>query len=128
LSVPAKLRQSSDASLDAAYLSLGLNNCIFLYPRVEWRKIQDRFDNFAFAHEDANYFMRRLMFNTHEVSPDTQGRFQIPEELVSQVGIAREVRLLGMNRRIEIWSMEELQKYFDGYGKTYDEVARELLM
>jgi MraZ protein len=107
---------------------LGLNGCLFLVPRAEWRRIQSKFDQFNFAHGDANYFMRVLMLNTHEISPDTQGRFQIPTELAGKVGIDHDVRLLGMNRRIEIWSANKLDEYIAGYGKSYEEVAAQLLL
>jgi MraZ protein len=69
-----------------------------------------------------------LMANAGEVAPDGQNRILIPPELSSQVGISREVRILGMIRRIEIWSVEKFDAYLSDYGKTYEEVASQLLL
>ena len=131
LSLPAKLRQSSDTSLDICYLTLGLNGCLFLLPRAEWQRVMSRFDNYNFADEDANFFMRKLMSNTSEVAPDGQSRILIPPKLSLAAGFTdakRDTLLLGMNRRCEIWLAEKFDAYISGYGKTYEEVAAKLLL
>lgn len=128
LHIPSKLRQSSDVSLEVSYLTLGLDSCLFLFPRAEWERVIAKFDHFSFAHGEANYFQRTLFSNAGEVIPDRQGRILIPPELASRVGITREVRILGMIRRIEIWDPERFDAYLSGYGKTYEEVASQLLL
>ncbi|MBI3871612.1 MAG: hypothetical protein HY304_00865 [candidate division Zixibacteria bacterium] len=131
LSLPSKLRQSSDVSLEVCYLTLGLNGCLFLLPRAEWQRVMARFDNYNFADEDANFFMRKLMANTFDVVPDAQSRILVPPKLAAVAGITdgkRDVLLLGMNRRCEIWLGERFESYLSGYGKTYEEVAAKLLL
>lgn len=132
LSLPAKLRQSSESSLEVAYLTLGINECLFLYPSQEWRKIQIKLDRIDTSDEDEVFVMRYLMLNTHEINPDTQGRFQIPTELSDKVGITRDVRLLGLNRRVEIWCAERLDEYVAEHmsdsGKNYQTLLKKILL
>ena len=131
LNLPAKLRQAAEDLLDVCYLCLGLNGCLFLLPRSEWQSVMTKFANYGLADENANFFMRKLMSNTAEVSPDKQNRIVIPPKLAALAGITdekRDVVILGMNRRIEIWEVGRFEAYIEGYGKTYEEVAARLLL
>jgi MraZ protein len=126
--IPSKLRQSSDVSLEVSFLTLGLDGCLFLFPRSEWGQILEKFNHYSFAHGEANFFLRTLMSNAGEVNPDGQHRILIPPDLAAKVGITREVRIVGMVKRIEIWSVEKFDQYIAGYGKSYEEVAGQLLL
>jgi MraZ protein len=131
LNLPVKLRQASEDSLDVCYLALGLDGCLFLLSRSEWQQVMAKFDNYGLANENANFFMRKLMANTAEVSPDRQNRIIIPPKLATLAGITdekRDVTILGMNRRIEIWEVGRFETYIEGFGQTYEEVARKLLL
>ncbi len=128
LQIPSKLRQSSDTTLGTCYLTLGLGGCLFLFPQDEWRHVEAKFASFNFAHPDANFVLRVLMANTVEVTLDNQNRILIPQELAAKVGLKRDIRILGMIRRIEIWGIDEFDAYENGYGKTYEEVAAQLLL
>jgi len=128
LQIPSRLRQSSDASLDTCYLTLGLGGCLFLFPQAEWRRVEAKFEHFNFAHPEANYVLRVLMANTVEVTPDSQNRILLPQPLIDKVGIKKDVLILGMIRRIEIWGTEKFDQYVEGFGKSYEEVAAQLLL
>ncbi len=126
--IPSRLRQSSDVNLNTCYLTLGLGGCLYLFPHEEWRRVEAKFENFNFAHPEANYVLRVLMANTVEVAPDTQGRILIPQALTDKVGIKKDVLILGMIRRIEFWGTEKFDQYVEGFGKSYEEVAAQLLL
>lgn len=126
LHLPARLRQGTDQSLDTCYLTLGVGGPLFLFPKNEWRRVESKLENYNFAHPDANYVIRILMANTVEVSPDRQHRILIPPELAAKVGIDRDVKILGVLRRIELWSTKRFEEYESGFGKKYDDVAAEL--
>lgn len=126
--IPAKLRQSSDVSLQVSVLTQGLDGSLFLFPRAEWERVQEKLESYSFAHHDANFFTRTLMRYATEVTIDAQSRILIPPDLASAVGIVRDVRVVGMIRRIEIWSAEKFESYFADHEKSYEEVASQLLL
>lgn len=126
--IPAKLRQSSDVSLQVSVLTQGLDDCLALFPRAEWERVQEKLESYSFAHREANFFTRTMMRFATEVTIDAQSRILIPPDLASEVGIVRDVRIVGMIRRIEIWPAEKFESYFAGYGKSYEEVASRLLL
>ncbi|MEW5700785.1 MAG: hypothetical protein AB1792_00960 [Candidatus Zixiibacteriota bacterium] len=131
LTLPAKLRQASEDYLQVCYLCLGLNGCLFLLSQSEWQRVMEKFDNYGLSDENANFFMRKLMANTAELQPDKQNRIIIPPKLAALAGITgekRDVMVLGMNRRIEVWEVGRFNAYVEGFGKSYEEVASKLLL
>ena len=126
LHLPARLRQGTEQTLDTCYLTLGFSGALFLFPKPEWRRVETKIENFNFANPEANFVIRILMANTVELSPDRQHRITIPPELASKVGMTKDVKIIGMVRRIELWAPERFDEYVSGYGKTYDAVAAEL--
>jgi MraZ protein len=130
INLPLKLRQASEDMLQVCYLSLGMNGCLYLLPRAEWQWVMKQFDGYSFADQSANFFMRYMMSNTIEVTPDKQSRILIPPKLAAQAGITdqkRDILILGMNRWIEIWETGRFEEYLNGYGQTFEEVAAKLL-
>jgi len=128
LILPARLRKSKSVTLDSFVLTLGFNTCLFLFPLPEWEKIEQRLDNYAFTHQDANFFLRMLMAHASEVELDRQNRLTIPAELLAKSSIERELLILGAGRRIELWSPSVFDEYVSGFNKTYEQVAQQLMV
>ncbi len=128
LILPARLRKSRSVTLDSFVLTLGFNNCLFLFPMPEWEKIEQRLENYAFTHQDANFFLRMLMSHASEVSLDRQHRLTVPPDLQSEAAIDREVLILGAGRRVEIWSPTAFDEYIKGFDKSYEQVAQQLMV
>ncbi len=128
LILPARLRKSKSVTLDSFVLTLGFNTCLFLFPMPEWEKIEQRLDNYAFTHQDANFFLRMLMAHASEVNLDRQHRITIPTELLAKGSIERELLILGAGRRIELWAPSAFDDYIKGFDKTYEQVAQQLMV
>ncbi len=128
LILPAGLRKSKSVTLDAFVLTLGFNKCLFLFPIPEWEKIEQRLENYAFTHQDANFFLRMLMSHASEVNLDRQYRITIPPKLLTKAAIEREVLILGAGRRIELWVPAAFDEYVKGFDKTYEQVAQQLMV
>ena len=48
------------------------------------------------------------------LDPDSQGRILIPERLLKRAGVGREVTLIGVQDRLELWSRAEFDAFQDG--------------
>ena len=53
------------------------------------------------------------------LDPDNQGRILIPERLLKRAGIDREVTLIGVQDRLELWSRAEYDAFQDGKWPEY---------
>ncbi len=103
LSIPARLRDQiesagSEASLIVTCLS---PEYLSAYPPSQFQILIDKVG----AAEDprSREALRQLTSGAETCPVDKQGRIQIPENLRRRVGITRDVAILGVSLRIEIW-------------------------
>ena len=65
------------------------------------------------------------MSGANEVEPDKQGRVLIPGNLREAAGIAKDVILVGVGSRIEVWSREAWEENMS--TDEINEIAEDML-
>jgi DNA-binding transcriptional regulator/RsmH inhibitor MraZ len=55
-----------------------LNGCIYVYPTVEWEKVEEKLRNLLRNDPTNLYYLRATLTNTADVQMDNQGRITIP--------------------------------------------------
>jgi len=126
-SIPAKFRRSTaSTSHDLYVITRGLEGCLFVYPAEEWERVEQKLQNLSFTQKSHRLFGRYLLSNASDVQLDRQGRITIPQNLLELAEIKKDVLIIGVLERIEIWDPEVHQKYLDSAGKSYEEIAEEI--
>ena len=69
---------------------------------------------------------RYLMGNAYTVKPDAQGRFVLPEKLITHAGIKSKVVFLGLGNWVEIWDELVWKRHEQTLGKQSAVVANRL--
>ncbi|MDL2288632.1 division/cell wall cluster transcriptional repressor MraZ [Oscillospiraceae bacterium OttesenSCG-928-F05] len=105
LSIPAKLREELG---DVFYVTIGLDNCLFAYASEDWRVIEEKIA--AMPMSKAKSFQRIFFANAARCELDSQGRILIPQRLRSYAGLEKNVTILGVSNRAEIWDAERWEK------------------
>ena len=87
------------------------SDCLEMYTWQEWsnmsQAVRSKLD-LAFDDEHIRYW-RTYMSNTASVTPDAKlGRISIPKELLEAAGITKEVVVLGVDYKVEIWAKEKM--------------------
>ena len=100
LMLPAKLQGELG---DVCYLTMGIDKCLALYPEESWKVFTDRF---AALPVTQSRRMRPLFANAVKCKPDSQGRIQIPQRLQQYAGITKDVAIIGVHNRAELWDAE----------------------
>lgn len=95
---PVKLRESLGEQF---VLTRGLDNCIFVYSLEEWDGIQQKTKSLPMS--KARNLQRFLFSSASVVSVDKQGRILVPQNLREHAGIAKDVMIIGVSNRAEIW-------------------------
>jgi MraZ protein len=110
--LPAKLRESIDEEREGAgfYITLGPDGCIELCPPSEWNRRVQALRQSTFAPERARRHRRTMSSQTEQGSPDRQGRLRITQKLLQQVGIEKQVSIIGNFDIIEIWDRERWER------------------
>jgi MraZ protein len=130
VSLPAKLRKSLAAgAADAFVITRGFENCLDLYPKEAWSKLEDELrGRLNMYNTEDRLFLRTILMWAHEVTLDKQARIMIPQELLDVAGITSGVTIIGALEKIEIWSTEEFQRYRDRYAEqSYEDVAARVM-
>lgn len=103
LIVPAKFREQLG---DEFVVTKGLDGCLFVYSNEEWAVIEEKFRNIPLTTKDARKFSRFFFAGAASCELDKQGRILIPGVLREFAVLDKEVVLVGVLNRIEIWSKE----------------------
>ena len=117
LVLPSKFRYELGESF---ILTRGLEGCLFIYSKKEWEIIIEKLKRLPFTKKDARYFLRFFLSGAVECSFDKQGRIAIPQVLANYAGLKKECVVIGVNDRLEVWSNESFNKFFN---ENYDNMS-----
>ncbi len=123
LAVPAKLRKELG---DRVIVTRGLNNCLFVYPLVEWQKLTEKLSNLPMGQGDTRSFLRLLFSGAAEVELDQLGRILVPDYLKQYAGLHQRVVITGVYDRLEIWEEARWNSYKNEVEKNTDMIAEKL--
>jgi MraZ protein len=116
ISLPAKFRGAFDAGV---YLTLGQDGCLFAFPHPEWDRRRTEVESLPLSEPTARAYARMFLGNAERVDLDGQGRLVIPQKLRQVSGLAREVAVVGVGDRLEIWANEAWDRYRTPYESQY---------
>lgn len=119
--VPAKFREELGYKV---VLTLGIDNCIYLYPMKEWEVFMEKLAKLPISDPKARNFARNFTGNAEECEVDRQGRITLPQNLREQTGIVKELTTIGCMNKIEIWSREEYEGAGDQVQMDRGEIAK----
>ncbi|RJQ29637.1 MAG: transcriptional regulator MraZ [Peptococcaceae bacterium] len=124
LFVPARFREGLGESF---VLTKGLDRCLFVYSHQEWAIIEQRLKSLPFTRADARAFARLFFSGAAECEADKQGRILIPAGLREYAQLEKEVMILGVSSRVEIWSKAGWERYNTEAASSYEEIAEKLV-
>jgi len=129
LIVPAKFRQAlKEQAVKSLFLTRGLDGCLFLFTEAEWRMAEARFKQISFTKAEGRKFNRMFFSGAAEVAIDGLGRLLIPKTLKEFAQIEQDVVIVGVSNRIEIWSKEKWQAFYEASRQGFEEVAERVML
>lgn len=124
LIIPAKLREGLGEKF---ILTRGLDRSLFVYPLSEWENIEERMKALPTTQADARAFVRMFFSGAIECEPDKQWRITIPTNLRTHARIDKDLYILGVSTRIEIWSREVWEEYSSQAEESYETLAEKIV-
>ncbi|GGF11802.1 transcriptional regulator MraZ [Halobacillus andaensis] len=122
--VPSKFR---DELQDGFVLTRGLDQCLFAYPMNEWKLLEEKLKKLPLTKKDARAFTRFFFSGAVECEVDKQGRVNIPPPLRSHAKLDKECVVIGVSNRIEFWSKDLWENYFEESEESFSEIAENML-
>ncbi|MDF2874897.1 MAG: mraZ [Sporomusa sp.] len=123
LILPARFREG----LGEAFIATkGLDNCLFVYTRSEWAILEDKLKKLPLAKPEARAFVRFFFSGAAELECDKQGRVLVPPNLRDHAKLDKDVVVIGVSTRIEIWDKAAWDEYNQQVSPTVAEIAETL--
>ncbi len=128
LILPAKFREVAKSNfIEKFFVTRGLDKCLFMFSEEEWRTQEAKFKSISFTKIQARTFNRLYFSGAAEVLPDKQGRILLPAYLKDFAEIKREVIIVGVSNRIEIWARDKWQQFYGTSRPSFEEIAEKLM-
>jgi len=122
--MPARFREELGEKF---IVTKGLDHCLFVFPQKEWHVIEEKIKALPFTNQDARAFVRLFFAGAAEGEQDKQGRVLLPNHLREYAKIDKEVVIVGVGTRVEIWSQELWTNYCNGAQAAYEEIAEKMV-
>ena len=113
LIVPSKFREALG---DEFVVTKGLDGCLFVYDNKEWSAFEEKLKALPLMNKESRKFVRFFLAGATNAEVDKQGRILIPSVLREFAELDKDVVLVGVGSRIEIWSKtkwEDASEYDD---------------
>jgi MraZ protein len=128
LILPARFREASKANfIEKFYVTRGLDKCLFMFSEEEWKAQENKFKSVSFTKQESRAFNRLYFSGAVEVVPDRQGRILIPQYLKDFADIKRDVTVVGVSNRIELWAREKWQEFYGNSRQSFEAIAEKLM-
>jgi MraZ protein len=124
LIIPAKFRET----LGYKFITTkGLDNCLFLYPENEWQNFEEKLKKLPVSQPNARAFVRFFFSGATECEFDKQGRILLPANLREYASLEKDVVVVGVMNRIEIWDAVKWNEYSSEAESNYEKAAESLV-
>jgi len=128
LILPSKFRESAKSNfIDRFYITRGLDKCLFMFSEEEWHNQEQRFKSLPVTKQQARTFNRLYFSGAVEIIADKQCRILVPQFLKDFAGIKRDVMIIGVSNRIEIWAKEKWQEFYGNNQSAFEDIAEQLM-
>lgn len=110
LIMPSKFRHELGSNF---IVTRGLEGCLFVFTEDKWMDFTNNLNSRGLSQKDVRAITRFFCSCAMSSDLDKQGRFLINKDLRSFAGIEKEVMIIGVSDRIEIWSKDKWTEYVE---------------
>jgi MraZ protein len=113
LSIPARYREVLKRRRELALVLIDplFDACIAAYPIKSWQQIEQNLLGRGTSDKRFRDYARLISAQAVESPIDSQGRILIPPQLRGRAGLRRDVVIVGVLDKVEIWSKERWDQF-----------------
>jgi MraZ protein len=108
---------------DRLIVTRWIDKCLAAFAPVEWKSLEEKLRNQPLGNRD---FVRLLLSAAEDCDLDRQGRIYLPPHLRKHAGILRDVTIIGMGSRLEIWSTPSWRRQLQKVSQAPEKLAQHL--
>ncbi len=114
LSVPSRFREALSSNYDERLIITNFDDCLWAYPVAEWTELERKVSALPQFMDEVKALQRVFISAAVECPIDKQGRILVPPSLREYAALSRDVVVVGMTRRFELWARERWDDVFKG--------------
>lgn len=121
--LPARFRDDLEGGV---VLTSGQERCIYCFPVPDFEEMTQEMRRAPLSSKQARDWTRVMLSSAYKEVPDKQGRITIPGNLRKYAGLGKELVVIGVGGRAEIWDAQAWNEYLsvqeENYANTEDEI------
>jgi len=126
--IPVKFRDALKQNyVEKFFITRGLDKCLFVFTEDEWRVQEQKFKTRSFTKSEVRKFNRIFFSGASDVGCDKQGRILVPQYLKEYAEIKKDVFIIGVSNRFEIWSKDNWNNFYTDTKDSFEEIAENLI-
>jgi MraZ protein len=90
------------------YMTLGMDGCLWAFPETEWERERTEVESWPMSAPGNRRYARIFFGNAERAELDGQGRLVLPRRLREKARLERDVVVIGVGTRLEVWSRDAL--------------------
>jgi MraZ protein len=98
-----------------------------MFPEEEWRTQESKLKAIPFTKQQSRTFNRLYFSGAAEITFDNQGRILIPQYLKDFAEIKKDVVIVGVSNRAEIWARNRWEEFYGNSRQSFEEIAEKLM-
>lgn len=118
--VPSKFREDLGTNF---IVTKGFDNSLFIFSKKEWTSFEEKVRSLPLTNPNARSFSRFFLAGATECELDKQGRINIPQNLLDYAAITKDVVIIGVSSRVEIWDKAKWEDYTSADNLDVNEIA-----
>jgi len=121
--LPADFREELGTTF---IITKGLDRCLFVYHQSEWKILSEKLKQLPLSKPEARAFVRFFFSGARQLECDKQSRFLVPGNLRDYAMLEKDVVLIGVSNRIEVWNKVQWETYNDEINPMVTTIAETL--
>jgi len=127
--IPSGLKKQLLPVLDKGFVLKRsvFQGCLELYPMEEWEKTMAKVNRLNRFVKKNNDFIRRFTAGVKLIEVDSNGRINIPNDLIAYASLNREVVLSASVGPIEVWDKQAYEANINDPEIEFSQLAEEVM-
>ena len=128
LVLPARIKaQLPSGEGNELVIRRGFEPCLIIYPMVEFKKVFSKISGLSEFNEEYRKLQRNFFSGTATVELDSNGRFVIPRNMLSYAQLEKDLTLVGMGNKVEVWNPSIYEKHLIKDSSELSKLAEKYL-
>jgi len=126
--LPAGIKKKLPEGTVTLMLNRGIEKCLTLYTEQSWEVTEQQVTRLNDFDEENRIFRRRFLGGITEVELDGAGRMLLPSSLKEYAGLQKDILLVGLGDKIEIWDAVKYKQLFEDFSSdAYSRLASKVM-